>query len=170
MQSSILDLLCKDDEKWQRYALAICKNTDHAKDLVNQMYINIYNTGKTYDQISNAYVYRTLKNIFIDSTKKESISLDNLISLGLEIEDSHDDTNLQLRTKMHQAISELDDKDQYVLYETSERSLRKCAAEINAIFNLNGKKEKFSYNWFYERRKEAIEKLKETETIKKMTG
>lgn len=170
MQSSILNLLCKEDEKWQRYALSICKNTDHAKDLVNQMYLSIYNANKTIDQISNAYVFKVLKSIHIKNVKKTNVSLDHLITLGLDLEDDQNDTLLQQRQKMHQAIEELDERDQYVLYETSEQSYRKCASEINAKFNLNEKKEKFSYNWFFKRREEALERLKETETIKKMTG
>jgi len=62
--------LCKKDRFWRIVAYRICKDKSFADDMVQEMYLKLYNCTK---QINDFYVIITMKNIFIDSTKKQSL-------------------------------------------------------------------------------------------------
>ena len=56
----MLEELCKRDDEWRKIALKICGDKNIADDVVQQMYISIYDQGKQWDEIKDTpefYVY-----------------------------------------------------------------------------------------------------------------
>lgn len=60
--------LAKNNNTWHAMALSICKDNDYAKDLVQEMYLKLYDK----QNIKPYYVYYTIKSIYIDSIKESS--------------------------------------------------------------------------------------------------
>ena len=60
----MIEQLSKNQSLWIKYANSICKDSDLAKDLVQDMYLKLYDSKK---EINNSYVYSVIKNLFLDS-------------------------------------------------------------------------------------------------------
>ena len=66
---SVLQEICNRHSKWVRMAQKF--DYDNAEDLVQEMYLKIYNLNPT--EVNEFYIYRTIKSIFIDDYKKKKI-------------------------------------------------------------------------------------------------
>jgi RNA polymerase sigma factor (sigma-70 family) len=85
---TILDLLAEKHNDWIRIVKSFGCNRDTAEDIVQEMYIKMHilvnkGTNIMYNdtEINHFYVYRTLRTMFIDLTRKQSkikmFSIDN---------------------------------------------------------------------------------------------
>ena len=142
--------LSKNHEEWLRIAYRICGNKEKSKDLVQDMYIKMHECNKTYDQINKWYVYRVMVSIFINERKRKKI-----ITIPIFESIQEDDETLLLRKMVNEALNELDIFEVTILLESHEQSLRKTGEKLN-----------MNYNTVNYRKKNALKKLKETNTIK----
>ena len=67
---SILQEICKGHCKWVRMAQKF--DYENAEDLVQEMYIKLYNLNPT--EVNEVYIYRTIKSIFVDDYKKKKLT------------------------------------------------------------------------------------------------
>lgn len=66
----MLEQLSKRDKDWRKMALQICNNKSLADDIVQDMYLKL---AETKAEIKDAYVYFTVKSIFLDQVKETSL-------------------------------------------------------------------------------------------------
>lgn len=66
----MLEELSKQDTTWREIAYKICGDKSLADDLVNDMYLRMYEQQP--DKITNGYVYTVIRNLFIDHTRERS--------------------------------------------------------------------------------------------------
>ncbi|MBV1928483.1 MAG: sigma-70 family RNA polymerase sigma factor [Gammaproteobacteria bacterium] len=129
-------------------AYNICKNNTIADDLTQDMYIKLYDSGKSYDEINEWYVWVTIKNIYLNNIKKYSKEIS--LELFFNVEDiCNDDDILNKRMEVHNALNELELWDREILIHTSETSLRKLS-------KLTG----ISVMTLFHNKRIALEKLK----------
>lgn len=64
----ILAELAKKDAQWRKMAFQICKDKDLADELVQEMYLKLYNNTNL---IKDGYIYTVLRNLFYDYTKQQ---------------------------------------------------------------------------------------------------
>lgn len=64
----ILAELAKKDAVWRKMAFQICKDKDLADELVQEMYLKLYNNTNL---IKDGYIYTVLRNLFYDYTKQQ---------------------------------------------------------------------------------------------------
>lgn len=70
----MLEELSKKDTYWRKVAFNICKDKMLADDLVNDMYLKLYNCTK---EINDFYVVMVLRNSFLSQLKsKKTISIE----------------------------------------------------------------------------------------------
>ena len=132
----VLKELSKQDALWRKYALSICKNKDLADDLVNDMYLKLYQC-KEFNQ---AYVYRVLKSIFIDQIRKNKIKFINIHDVK---NIPYEDTNTNDRYDCLEILKDVDIYTKEILLTTHEMSLRDAEEELNvAYYTLNYYKNK----------------------------
>ena len=62
----ILAELAKKDAQWRKMAYQICKDKDLADELVQEMYLKLY---QNTNLIKDGYIYTVLRNLFYDYTK-----------------------------------------------------------------------------------------------------
>ena len=62
----ILAELAKKDTQWRKMAFQICKDKDLADELVQEMYLKLY---QNTNLIKDGYIYTVLRNLFYDYTK-----------------------------------------------------------------------------------------------------
>ena len=75
--------LSEKDAKWRKMAFQICKDKDLADELVQEMYLKLY---QNTNLIKEGYIYTVLRNLFYDYTKTQK---DIIIDFSnIEIEDT----------------------------------------------------------------------------------
>lgn len=85
---STLSLLAEKHKDWIRVVKSFGCNSDTSEDIVQEMYIKIHNLLKkggdimyNEEEINHFYIFRTLRTMFIDLTRKQSkvkfVSIEN---------------------------------------------------------------------------------------------
>jgi len=64
----MLEELAKKDAQWRKMAFQICKDKDLADELVQEMYLKLYNNTNL---IKDGYIYTVLRNLFYDYAKQQ---------------------------------------------------------------------------------------------------
>jgi DNA-directed RNA polymerase specialized sigma24 family protein len=91
---SILQEICKGHSKWVRMAQKF--DYDNAEDLVQEMYLKIYNLNPK--EVNEVYIYRTIKSIFVDDYKKKKLTAFPL--RGGDIPDIADEDEIEDELKL----------------------------------------------------------------------
>jgi DNA-directed RNA polymerase specialized sigma24 family protein len=79
----ILEELAKKDAQWRKMAFQICKDKDLADELVQEMYLKLY---QNTNLIKDGYIYTVLRNLFYDYAKQQK---DLIVDFSnIEIEDT----------------------------------------------------------------------------------
>lgn len=68
----MLNQLSKHHEEILKAAVKITGNLDTAQDVVQDLYLKLYDSGKKFEEINSGYIYFTLKSIYNDSVKQSS--------------------------------------------------------------------------------------------------
>lgn len=126
----ILEQLSKRHIFWYNIAKNICKDKDLAKDLVQDMYLKVYEISEKRNlEINDYYIFRIIKNLFIDFCieNNKKVSLNDFHYLEEDFNDF-----------------ELCDKDLKILNDLSflERELLTLNQtmsyhEIQRVYNIN---------------------------------
>ncbi len=66
----MIEALAKKDKHWRDVAYKICGDKTIADDIVNDMYLRVYDQQP--QKISEGYVYTIMRNLFIDQTRSRS--------------------------------------------------------------------------------------------------
>ena len=86
---SILLEICNRHSKWVRMAQKF--DYDNAEDLVQEMYLKIYNLNPS--EVNEFYIYRTIKSIFLDDYRKKKLTAFPL--RGGDIPDIEDEDEIE---------------------------------------------------------------------------
>ena len=155
----MLDELSKEDKRWRKIALYICKDKSLADDITNDMYIRLYDTGKKYSDINSTYVYLTIKSLYLNHVRNNGKTFtftEIFDECEREIKELFNcEDLLQERQLINNALKELSFFDREILLHTSERSLRDNEEYLG-----------IKYQTLHFMKNRAMEKLKETKTIK----
>ena len=81
--------ICNRHSKWVRMAQKF--DYDNAEDLVQEMYLKIYNLNPT--EVNEVYIYRTIKSIFLDDYRKKKLTAFPL--RGGDIPDIEDEDEIE---------------------------------------------------------------------------
>ena len=118
--------LSKKDKLWREIAFKICGNRNKADDLVQEMYLKLYNQKK---QINSGYIYATLRSIFIDEIRKDKLSLDAKIPIQFE-----DEFDIQLIEEIEVKYEIIDNEinkmqwhEKTIVHESSKIGIRPLA-------------------------------------------
>lgn len=147
----MLETLCKDDKHFRDYAYSLCKDDFEKDDLVNEMYIKVYDIAErkpeTLAKINRGYALLVIRNLFFNTQliKYNTISLpDNFNAL-----DNVD--NLENRIEINNCLSTLNWFDREILLFTHEESIRSLATKIGC-----------NHQTVANYKKKALPKLKKT--------
>jgi RNA polymerase sigma factor (sigma-70 family) len=140
----ILDILAKRHNEWIKLANNICKNPERSKDLVQDMYIKIYNRGKKIEEINECYIYFIMRNQFYNEIKKEkeTILIDDFSDIEIEQEyyDKQKDEILSILEKERQKLSWYEKQIIDLTTEFGQRELsRQTGIHIQTIHNTTKK-------------------------------
>lgn len=141
-----LEILCKKDKIWRKFAFNICKDKMMADDLVQEMYLRFHRNPK--ETATDWYVCQVIKSLYYNEIKKtRDISIETLNYIESV---STDKDLLEMRKFMDSLLDEhLELPDALVLLATHETSLRKAGERFNV-----------PYQWLHKRKAKALDKLK----------
>jgi DNA-directed RNA polymerase specialized sigma24 family protein len=124
----MLELLCKKDDFWRRVAFNICKDKTLADDLVQDMYIKLSDCTK---EINDFYVIITIKNIFLNHLKKESLTI------NIDDYDFKDMlTTFELNDKEINFIGRLKWYERDVIEMTYDKSFHEIQRDLNVNYQF----------------------------------
>lgn len=131
----MLEQISKNDKKWRNIALKICGNKFDADDLVNQMYLKVYDAfEKRPDMVMlDSYVYRILVNTFILNKKQDRKDKNISDYINYDFTEEHfeiDDEQLKLIEKS----KELRYLYRGYLEQSYDKSLRQIAKDNNSNY------------------------------------
>ena len=86
--------LSKHHDEILKAAVKITGNLETAKDVVQDCYIKLYDSGKKFEEINFSYIYFTLKSIYTDSVKESTCN--NRIVIKNDFSDITDDVYKQM--------------------------------------------------------------------------
>jgi len=126
----ILNELSKKDKFWQSVAFNICKDKELAKDLVQDMYLKVYDTSQKRSlDINDYYIVITIKNLFLDYCKE------NNKQVSIELLNDLECTNVPFEPndKEYKALNRLSFLERELLTLKQTMSYH----EIQRKFNIN---------------------------------
>ena len=123
----ILQELSKKHNYWLSIAYNICKDKELSKDLVQDMYLKIYDVSqkRTLD-INDYYIVIILRNLFFDYCKEnnKNVRIDDLYHLEVEDKDFEiNDEQLKILNKLTYLERELLKLNQTMSYREIQRQL-----------------------------------------------
>jgi len=124
----MIDILAKNDKQWRKMAFNICKDTSTADDLVNDMYLRLYDCKK---DINEWYVYRVLNSIFIDQ-KRQSKRFVTVDISDYQIADTYTEIDLDEHNDFEATKSvfcKLKKYEQIIIKHSFEDGLRKFSRD-----------------------------------------
>lgn len=130
----MLEHLAKKDELWRQTAFNICKCKDLADEIVNRMYIRIYDYNIPKEKLTDSYVTSSIYNTFILYCKEpKHITIDKFYDISDETTD-RTFTDEEVDTLL-KAAHDLKWWERQLLVHSYDKSLR----EIEKEFNINYK-------------------------------
>ena len=125
----MIEELSKKDALWRKVALNICKDKQLADDLVQDMYIKLYDCKK---QINDFYVVIVLRNLFLDTikqkNKRKQVDIDSFYNLEANVSSFEmDDEETKIVNEMYWLA-----KGYFEL--SYDMSLREMAKELNTNY------------------------------------
>jgi len=120
--------LVKKDIIWRKIAFAICKDEMLADDLVQEMYLKLFNCKK---EINDFYVVLTIKTLFLDYLRKSKlkISIDNFEFKNIE-------NNFEFDDKEKEFIKQLKWYEKELLEMSYDLSLRQIEKETKIHYKF----------------------------------
>ena len=109
---NVLEILAKDHSKWLRISRSFGLN-EEAEDLVQNMYIKIYEWKGKYDktlmynekEVNHYFVFLVLRNLFLDQCKTKK----NKVPLNDNLKDkSKNDLTIEYKEKLNEVKREIE--------------------------------------------------------------
>lgn len=145
---NILDKLAEKHNDWIRMAFNICKCSDYSKDVVQDMYIKMYEQDQKIENFNprDVYVWVTILNIIKEDnrTKQNQVTINECLNLATKdnIYEFDDDELMYLnRAKEFRYL------DRGLLCENYDKGLRQVEKDTGVPY------------WFIHRRLEKTRKL-----------
>ena len=136
----MLKQLSEQNDLWISYAFKITGCKIKAQDLVQDMYVKLHDYNKP---INKGFVYRVLRNMFLDEKKKRKVSLEFVEEIKDYFINYTECDKLDTRIEALDLIEHLDWFDREVLLQSFEMSLRQKEKETDVPY----------YVWNYYRKK-----------------
>jgi len=124
----MIEQLALKDSLWRKIALKICKDKMLSDDLVNDMYLKLYDCKK---EINDFYVIRTIRNLFLDHIKQN-----NNVSIELFYNFEEINTNFEpddYELHIIQSCESLPYLQNGLLKESYDLSIREIATKYKYI-------------------------------------
>jgi hypothetical protein len=165
----MIEVLAKKDSYWRKMAFNICKDTSTADDLVNDMYLKLYDCKK---EINDGYVYRVINSIFIDNKRKTKNIIDlDISNILIQEIDTEIDFEAEKEYKATKKVfCTLKKHEQIIIKYSYEDGLRKFSRDSEiSIFTVQKIRNKLK-NLAWEERKKSQELEMQSQPLQVQLG
>lgn len=129
----MLDKLAEKHTKWLSIAYKLCKCKEASNDIVQDMYIKMYELNK---EVDDGYIYFVLRSIFIESKRKQKeFTIDNeqLFINVIQCEAENKELILNL---LNQSVDNLEPHEKTIIHFSCNMGLREFCRESGISINL----------------------------------
>lgn len=117
----MLEKLSKQHSKWIKYAFGLCKSKQQSEDMVQDMYIKVYECNLPIDKQTNGYIYAIIRNSYVSTVTKgkrmQFTNIDSCFNLEYKVEEFEIDDH---EYKALYLISELSEINKRILFDSLE--------------------------------------------------
>ena len=135
----MLEQLAKKQDKWIKMSLSLCQDVDQAKDIVQEMYIKMYDISQKNPEtkIRDVYVWVVMYNMVKDDynlqQKYTQVPIEYALNIAIEDETiEFDDTELMYLNR----AKEFRYLDRGLLLENYDKSLRTIQKEFDINYGF----------------------------------
>ena len=125
----MIEELSKKDALWRKVAINICKDKQLADDLVQEMYLKLYECKK---QVNDFYVVIVLRNLFLDTIKQKNKRKQVDIDSFYDIEANT--SNFEMDDEETKIVNEMYWLAKGYFELSYDMSLREMAKELNTNY------------------------------------
>lgn len=123
--------LSKKDKYWRKVAYNICKDSMLADDIVQDMYLKLYDKN---NKINDFYVILTIRSLFIDYCRNnKTISLDRLFYLEDNVNTFEPD---DYEIDILESFESLPFHQREFIEESYNKSIREIAKDLNIDYGF----------------------------------
>lgn len=124
-----LEILSQKDAKWRNFAFRLTRDEMLSDDLVNDMYLKLYEVDK---EINDFYVFVTIRNLFFSYLKQngKKINIDDIKELQTDAPFEIDDTEKHIIENVYWVARD------YMLMQSDNKSLRQIGKELNTNYGF----------------------------------
>lgn len=126
----ILEILSKKDKTWRDIAFNITKNKQLADELVQEMYLRIYDYNVSSEKLTNSFIRVVLYNLFKDSKKNNK-------EVELKFCKEDEDETIEINDKQFLYLCKaesLTTEEKQLLILSFDNSLREIADIYNVTY------------------------------------
>ncbi len=162
---TMLEKLAENHKKWITIAYNMCKCKDKANDIVQDMYLKMYELNKSVD---DGYIYFVIRSIFIEEKRKQKEFTQDLETIEYLVNKNEYNTLKQSNTFedlkkecYDQAYNKLEKHEKVIIHFSSTMGLREFArnSEISISLIQKTKRKLKKLVW------EESQKYEELETL-----
>ncbi len=116
-KTEFLSAFLPKKNQWYRYAIWLLKDSWEAEEVVQDLYIKLWNRREElslYTKI-DAYVFRILKNLCIDRLRKSRIHTVSMDQIAVETEGTSELENSDTQELIAQIVSRLPEQQRLIL-------------------------------------------------------
>lgn len=134
----MLEKLAENNKKWLQIAYNLCRCKESANDIVQDMYIKMFELNK---EVDDAYIYFVIRSIFIESKRKQkeyvhdSINIDKIRTLNEYSSETEFNSELKKQC-LDNAYKKLDKHEKVIIHFSSNMGLREFARESGISISL----------------------------------
>ena len=134
----MLDKLAENHKKWIAIAYNMCKCKDKANDIVQDMYIKMYELNKSVD---DGYIYFVIRSIFIEEKRKQKefpTEIENIdYYLSFNNKENNYNTFEDLKKECYDlAYKKLEHHEKVIIHFSSTMGLREFARNSEISISL----------------------------------
>ena len=124
-----LEILSQKDAKWRNFAFRLTRDEMLSDDLVNDMYLKLYEVDK---EINDFYVFATIRNLYFDFLRldNKTVSLELLSERTTDAPFEVDDTEKHIIENVYWVARD------YMLLMADKKSLRQIGKELNTNYGF----------------------------------
>jgi len=136
----MLEKLAENHKKWVAIAYNMCKCKDKANDIVQDMYLKMYDINKDVD---DGYIYLVIRSIFIEEKRKQKEFTQDLETIEYLVNKNEYNTLKQssafedLKKECYdQAYNKLEKHEKVIIHFSSTMGLREFARNSEISISL----------------------------------
>ena len=129
----MLTKLAEKHNKWLSIAYNLCKCKEASNDIVQDMYLKMYEINK---EVDDGYIYFVLRSIFIESKRKQKEFTSDNEKVFMNIIENETENKELILNLLKKSTNDLDAHEKIIIHFSNNLGLREFCRQSGISINL----------------------------------